>query len=83
MCQVICCMITAVVQCRSRDGGSPIMAALMTPPVRGASWASAVAEAQGEGERGEGAQLAIQMFEVQVGRRLKSRTSLRVTKSPN
>src|SRR5262245_29918241 len=40
MCQVICWVITAVVQWRSRDGGSPITATLRTPPTRGCSWAS-------------------------------------------
>ena len=39
MCQVICCVIVAVVECRSSEGGSPIIAALRTPPVRGCSWA--------------------------------------------
>src|SRR5262245_1168150 len=37
---MICCVSTAVVQCMSSVGGSPIIAALSTPPVRGASWAS-------------------------------------------
>jgi hypothetical protein len=39
MCQVICWVMTAVVQCRSSDGGSPIIAALSVPPGRGVSWA--------------------------------------------
>src|SRR5262245_66205904 len=37
---MICCVMTAVVECRSRDGGSPIIAAFSTPPARGASCAA-------------------------------------------
>src|SRR5260370_28961376 len=39
MWKVISCVMTAVVQCRSRVGGSPIIAALRTPPDLGVSWA--------------------------------------------
>jgi len=41
MWKVISCVMTAVVQCRSSVGGSPIIAAFSTPPARGVSWAAA------------------------------------------
>src|SRR5574342_1024321 len=41
MCQVICCVITAVVAWRSSVGASPIIPALSTPPMRGCSCAVA------------------------------------------
>src|SRR5215468_8689693 len=45
MCQVICCVITAVVAWRSSVGASPIMPALSTPPMRGCSCAVAAGAA--------------------------------------
>src|SRR5215813_5450430 len=41
MCQVICCVMTAVVAWRSRVGASPMSPALSTPPMRGWSCANA------------------------------------------
>src|SRR5688572_31262049 len=38
---MICHEIVAVVACRSSVGGSPIIAAFITPPMRGVSWATA------------------------------------------
>src|SRR5919109_2815272 len=46
MCHVICCTMTAVVVCRSSVGGSPIMAALNTPPARGSSPAAGETKAR-------------------------------------
>src|SRR5882762_2775451 len=45
MCQVICCVMTAVVAWRSSVGASPMSPALSTPPMRGCSCACAAGAA--------------------------------------